>query len=558
MNAPRTFILGLDGATFDLIDPLIRAGCLPTLQHLIQNGTRATLNAFPDMNSAAAWSSLVTGYNAGEHGIFHFDKNWYKLSQKSITPRPTLGADRQRDPFWCVLSNAGQRVGIINVPISFPADPLNGFMLAGMDTPGVHSQGFCYPASLYEELRSQGIAYEIDTLNLARLARQDPYHFPEQIKRMTDARARAILYLMDTRPWDVLMGVFIATDRVQHFYWHEENTEVHSPSWTPLRELYQQLDHFLADSITRLDSNTTILIVSDHGFGRKRRALHALNELLAQLGLLEYSEHTRDVPGTLLAHLLQQGRRIIPSSLQYPLSRLFPALHFRALTAGGFGNIDWSRTQVFADPDGWGVYVNLLGREPEGIVPVQDYDALLERMREILLRLRDGESGRAVVREVFKRDELFHGPHAQPAPDLTLEWNFETVGDSLVYKGEGQEILVRDTRHSSSDEKWKATHRPDGILIAYGAQIKRGATLSPASLYDIAPTILYLQGQSIPSGMDGTVLTDLFTPDFIEEHPITFTATSHEHAHAQQPDTSNEDLHLVEQRLRDLGYLDSQ
>lgn len=556
-NAPRTLIIGLDGATFDVIDPLVRGGFLPTFERVMRGGARAALSAFPDMNSAAAWSSLVTGYNAGEHGIFHFDPNWHRLSQRGIKTRPALGADRRRDPFWRVLSRAGKRVGVINVPLSYPADTLNGFMLAGMDTPGVHSKGFSFPPLLYEELRAQGIAYEIDTLNLARLAERDPYRLPAQIQRMTDARGRAMLYLASAKEWDVMMGVFVAPDRVQHFFWHDEDAGADSPSWRPLRELYQQLDGFLARVLSEMDAKTSLLIVSDHGFGRKRGALHSLNEVFARWGLLRDSEHTRDPQGALLAKALAYGRRFLPSSLQYPLARLFPQAHLRALTAGGFSKIDWGGTKLFADPDGWGVYINLQGREPEGVVPPDEYETLRQHARARLLELRDGETNRPLLRAVHEREALFHGPFLERAPDLMLEWDFEAVGDAVTYEDDGGRVVVGQIRHSSSDEKWKGTHRPDGVLIAYGAPIRQAHVLSRATLYDVAPTILHLQGQSLPAGMDGRVLSELFTPEFLREHPI-------RHSELPAPPALDpgvpldQDLDRVTERLRALGYLDAE
>lgn len=553
MNTPRTIIIGLDGATFDVLDPLMRGGYLPTLERLMREGARATLNAFPNMNSAAAWSSLVTGYNAGEHGIFHFDANWYRLSQKGIKTRPTIGADRRRDAFWNILSRAGQRVGVMNVPISYPAEELNGFMLAGMDAPGTHSKGFCYPPSLYQELLTQNIPYEIDTLNLARLAQQHPYELPTQIKNMTAARAEALLYLMDKYACDVVMGVFVATDRVQHFFWHVEEP-LRSEAWKPLRELYQQLDSVLAHLVARMDDQTNLLIVSDHGFGRKRSALHSLNQLFGRWGWLHYGAFTADVGGTLLAQLLRQGRRFIPASLQYPLTRLFPALHWRALTAGGFSQIDWAHTKLFADPDGWGVYVNLQGREPEGIVPPTEYETLRQAARAQLLALRDGKTGRPIIRGVHDCERMFHGPYMEHAPDLMIEWDFETVGDSFAYDFNGEQVIVEPTS-SSFDEKWLAAHRPDGILIGYGANIPGGETLGEVSLYDIAPTILHLQGQPIPEGMDGHVLTELLKPEFLQTHPILMTQGGGEIS-PRQDVPAPEDLRLVEERLRALGYLE--
>ncbi|UCC63889.1 MAG: alkaline phosphatase family protein [Anaerolineae bacterium] len=154
MNTPRTLIIGLDGATFDLIEPWARAGHLPALARLMAQGVHGPLRAWPNMNSAVAWSSMLTGYNPGEHGIYDFGR---APLQRADTWRPTTAADRRKDPFWRLLSAAGQRMGVINVPISYPADPVNGFMLAGMDTPGLHSSGFAHPVDLRDELRRQGI-----------------------------------------------------------------------------------------------------------------------------------------------------------------------------------------------------------------------------------------------------------------------------------------------------------------------------------------------------------------------------------------------------------------
>lgn len=148
MNRARTLIIGLDGATFDLIDPLVRTGYLPTLATPMAQGARGPLLSWPAMNSAASWSSIVTGYNPGQHGEYSFGQQWKTLPQQGYDWHPTTGSARKKDPFWRLLSAAGRWVGVINVPISFPAEPVNGFMLAGMDAPRVNSPGFAHPPEL--------------------------------------------------------------------------------------------------------------------------------------------------------------------------------------------------------------------------------------------------------------------------------------------------------------------------------------------------------------------------------------------------------------------------
>ena len=264
MTSTRTLIIGLDGATFDLIDPLIESGELPTLKSIIAEGVRGDLQTWPNTNSAAAWSSMVTGYNSGQHGIFHFGE---AINRPGAAWRPLIGADRRKDAFWRILSNAGQSIGVVNVPITYPAEQIKGFMIAGMDAPGTRSNGFAHPSGLMADLSKHGIEYVIDVPNLGRESERDRYRLPPAVERLIQTRAQTVLHLMRTRDWDALMAVFVATDRVQHYYWPPEGSPADSPDWNPIRRVYQLIDLFLEQVLSAIDSNTTLLLVSDHGFG---------------------------------------------------------------------------------------------------------------------------------------------------------------------------------------------------------------------------------------------------------------------------------------------------
>jgi predicted AlkP superfamily phosphohydrolase/phosphomutase len=556
VKPPRTLVIGLDGATFDLIQPLVQAGDLPTIRTLMARGCYGTLQAWPNMNSAAAWGSMVTGYDSGHHSVCHFARDWFALLQRGTKSHLTTGADLKRDPFWRLLSAGGQQVGIINVPISYPAESINGFMLAGMDAPGVSSSGFAHPPELYDELRHQGIDYAIDTLSLAETSRRAPYLLPDPIKRLVNARARTILYLMQTRSWDVLMGVFVATDRVQHYFWPGAQTSIEDPSWIPIRALYQLIDQFLADALALTDENTTMLIVSDHGFGPRRSAMHSLNALFAQMGLLKYKRGVGSWPNRFLGSLLRQGRRRIPVQLQYPLAHTFPILHFRAVTATLFSSIAWDRTKVFADPDGWGVFINLRGRGPEGIVPQQDYASLRDRVQHTLQSLIDPVSRRRIIRTVLPCEQVYRGPYLEHAPDLVVDWDYAVVGDLMTYS-DGREIFSIDfSTNPVPGESWGATHRPDGILIAAGRDIKPGSVLTDAHVHDIAPTLLYLNRQPIPTDMEGRVLVEIFAEERLKRIPIVQKESAPVATRTDTQVLDSKDEEILEKRLRDLGYIE--
>jgi len=553
LSVPRVLIIGLDGATFHLVEPLVQAGDLPNLARLIAGGVHGPLRAWPNMNSAAAWTSMVTGYNPGQHGIYDFGSAAPQLGHRW---HPTTAADRTRAPFWRLLSMGGQWVGVLNVPISYPADSVNGFMLAGMDAPTIHSSGFAHPPELAYELRQQGIDYVLDVPKLGDVSKRTPHELPWLVRRMIDSRARTIHYLMRTRPWDAFMAVFVAPDRVQHFYWPPQHGAIGDPEWAPIRNLYRQIDSFFGDALKCIDGNTTVLVVSDHGFGPAYSANRDLNGLFSQLGLLHYHQRGGRLGGRLLRNLLLHGRRTIPLGLQAPLARVLPGLHRRAVSEYGYRGIEWSRTQVFASPSGGRVCINLKGRQPEGSVSPEDQDGLRENVQGILLNLTDPTTGRRLVRAVHRRENVYRGPHVEQAADLIIEWDEAVDRDRLCYQREGLSALVHEPDGRSLGRRWKGRHRSDGIFIAHGPNIRRGVVVADACLYDIAPTILYLQGHPIPGDMDGKVLTDIFAEEQLRRHPVQYSEPPEVGVRAAETVLDTKEARKIEERLRNLGYIE--
>jgi predicted AlkP superfamily phosphohydrolase/phosphomutase len=501
-------VIGLDGATLDIVIPLAMAGYLPSLRDIMSQGVHGPLRSWPNTNSEAGWSSLITGCNPGQHGIYRLVMG----PEGGHQPRLARAADRRKDPFWRLLSAAGLSVGVINVPLTYPVDPVNGFMLSGMHTPHRHSPGFSHPPDLADELQRHGIDYVIDVPDLPTLCYQDPQRALREAQCMVQARCDAIRYLMRTRPWDVLIAVFTVTDILQHFFWPKEGAPVEGDDWAPLRTIFQQIDAFLGDAERLIDENTTVLVVSDHGFGPARLARYCLNQLFVHLGLLSYRQGDRRPRSWLLKNLLGYGRRLVPQRIQGTLARALPRLHSRALRASDFAGVDWSHTVAYAGQHGGRVHINLAGREVEGVVAPGEYEPLREQIQDILLSLTDPATGHRVVRGVIRREDVYQGPLTDQAPDLLVEWETESVGDALCYSVGPEPIVVRLPEDSPA-RRAVGSHAPEGIFIARGPQIRRGATLEGACLYDIAPTILYLQGQPIPRDMDGDVLTGILTDE---------------------------------------------
>jgi len=546
----KTLVIGWDGATFDLIKPWAQAGYLPTLARLLKEGAHGELHAYPNMNSASAWSSIVTGCNPGKHGIYDFGDSF---DTQAKTWHPITALDRKRDPFWRILSTAGQAVHIINVPISYPADPINGFMISGMDAPDSAAPNATHPSGLIQKLRAAGIEYVLDVPNLKEFRRRDPYRLAPLVREMVEARTRTLLYFMEQQTWDTLMAVYIATDRMQHFYWGTRD-DLADPTWTPLRELYVLLDAHLGQLLKRAGDDTTVLLISDHGFGRGSQNRHDLNPLFARLGWLQYRQRQASLQARLLKNFLVYGRRYLPPRLQYYLATHFPRWRQRALGERHFGNLDWTRTQVFGHPYNGSVSVNLQGRDPHGIVRPEQYDAVCEKARELIAQLTDPVTGKPLAKTVRRRHEIYHGDFVTRAPDLMIEWARQSEPHGMRWDGGGEPLIIQPRQ--TNQNSWTGTHRSEGIFIAHGPHIRRNAQIHRVLQYDVAPTILYLQGLPLPSDLDGRVLTELFEPDYLHSHPIANAAPSATPTPTNTSELSEQDAALVEKRLRDLGYIE--
>lgn len=545
MNFPRTFVIGIDGATFDLIKPWAEAGLLPTFAHLLKNGAHATLDAYPHMNSAAAWTNIITGYNPGMHSIFsftnqaHAPENWH----------PTTARDRLKPAFWHTLAANGQRVGVMNVPISFPAEDINGFMLSGMDAPLTTSKGFSQPAPLFQELRAARIAYEIDVPNMGQAARTHPNEMPASVRDMTIARTRAFLYSLEKYPCDAAMVVYIGFDRMAHYFWHDTPPAPDAREWKPLRDLFQLYDDQVAELLSQMDRDTTVFLISDHGFGTLRVGNRGINQLLEKLGYQARASRAAKI--SLLGSWLDLGRRTIPQAWQRDLAARFPKLHQRAAGGDTRSGYAWAQTRAYAPYASGSIRLNLRRRSAFGIVDDAEYETLVNELAEIFGALTDPETNAPLVKRVHRGQEFYRGPFADSAGDLYTRWNHDAVRHALAYRRNGHDLVITPPPHTN---KWIGTHRPAGIFMAYGKGIRAGVAHDPISHFELTPTILYLHDQPIPDDMDGRVLTDWFEKDFAQQRAIKKTMASEYTPNADA--LSDADNELIEERLRKLGYIE--
>jgi predicted AlkP superfamily phosphohydrolase/phosphomutase len=505
----------------------------------------------------------MTGCNPGKHGIYNF----MEPRDDAYGLRYSNAGSRRAKTLWRLLNETGHTTGVVNVPFTYPPEPLDGFQISGMDTPSEKS-AFIHPPDLRAEIeRDLGpLSLEIRYLGaMSTDARRDAVL--AGMRKLDEQWTRIALHALEKHPCEVMMVTFMSIDTVQHYFWHHMDPRhfLHDPRLASryrdaVKDVYRRLDDSIGRILERLPADCTLFLVSDHGGGPVSDRVVYLNRYLAQLGLLAY----RKKSGSRATRWLYDAVRGILSSDQKKwLAHRFPALRERMENAAtSFADIDWSRTKAFcsevlAYPPS--IFLNIKGERPQGIVDPADRESLLRELIEKIAALKDSRDDSPIIPRVYRREELFQGECAAQGPDLVLDWWTGAGFNASPSLAEDQHLPFLKVRAPApmSTPEWSGTHRLHGILIARGPAIQPGSVPEGARLVDLMPTILYLMGEQIPAGLDGRVLTEMIVPGHLRAHPVKCASG----AAAETPDQqktpySAEEAAEVEERLKALGYVD--
>lgn len=564
MTADRLLLIGIDGATPDLIRPWSERGDLPTLARVMRSGSAGPLVSVPNMITPAAWTSFATGCSPGRHGIFFFTER----VPGSYDERFIKGGGRAVPPFWMLLGAQGLRTAVVNVPMTFPADPVNGIMVSGMDAPGMEAPGFTHPPGLVDELRSRfghllaarSLSGAIGHLMLA--GKLDAAR--EILERRVRDRTELARFLIDRYPVDLFALVHTEVDGAQHYFWRYLDSRV--PGTSPrevqrygdtILRLYQSVDRSV-ESLLSTFGTANVMVLSDHGAGVSpgvEDGVPWIRLVLEEMGLAARRDEGRGVrraSSGALAALYRMVNPRLPSPMRRTLRRLVPGVKAAAKASVQY-RYDWARTRAFCMGAAGDVWLNVRGRDPEGLVePGPDYERVRGLIRETFLALREAETSEPVVEVVDFREEVHDGPFLDRAPDLFIRFR-DVVISGLVMDGR---VLRLPARAAAAPKEIKSgSHRPEGVLALSGAGVRPGGTLTGARLIDAAPTILYWLGAPVPSYMDGRVLTDAFTEETLRLRPPQRVERSIEPGGEPDAGYSSEDAAVVSERLRDLGYV---
>jgi predicted AlkP superfamily phosphohydrolase/phosphomutase len=547
----RVVLVGLDGATFDVIKPMVAEGKLPNVAKLLANGVHGPLTSTIQPLTPQAWSSFATGKNAGKHGIYDFS-SW---KADSYELEFVNASHRRSESIFRLLSDAGKRVGSIGMPFTYPPEKVSGFMLSGIDAPAEDERAV-YPHELYHDIKRDIGNYHIHLASPVG-RKFDPDGFRRDMLTEDRNRTDVSLYLMERIPCDLFMTVYSNIDRAQHQFLCDGSVPEYGDFNAIVHEAYRSADEQLGKILSRLDEHTVVIVMSDHGAGPIRKVFY-LNRWLCEQGLLEYKTQNE----TPFAHALQQARfvakRFLPRWAKNFIKSALPGIRDKVESHLYFSQIDWKRTRAYGFGMYGNIFINLRDREPDGQVnPGEEYENVRSHIIEALTDLQDPDTGEHIIDRVYRREELYEGPYVTNAPDLLIKWRDYSYYTSVNPKVETGEIFGPCGYIDSSEYRHVGTHRLNGILIASGSIVRERAPIEKADIVDLAPTILHLFDQPIPEDMDGRVLEEMFTEEFLAGNPPRYREPSAGEKEAASPVSySSDEEDQIRERLEGLGYLE--
>lgn len=557
---PKVTIIGLDGGTFTVIDYLIGKGRLPNFQKLMREGCRAVLLSSTPPITPAAWSSFFTGTNPGKTGAVGFFK-WrpgtYKLDL--MNARTVSGR-----PIWAIASEMGRRVCVYNVPVTYPALPLNGILISGMDAPRFDDHAI-YPLQAKEEFLKAVPDFSISpSIDRKYLITHSPDPSEEAIKALKaylNMETRAVRYLRMMEDWDLFVAVFRSPDIFQHTFWDSLQSLMDGNEGpddgkraAAILDCYEKIDLELGEMMDYWGTERNIILMSDHGFGKLEKTV-SLNRVLADAGLLKWrsprlASGTRRILGEKIrSHIPAGTRNIIKRSLRRPGEDQRWLTFVDSLVA----DIDWQNTRLCSIAQYGTFYANMADRYPLGMVRgKKELEAVLTEAEGALGDLVDPDDGKPVVTRFYRKEELYHGQQLEVMPDLV------TVMRDYAYEGVpstgaelSQTAVFRPPRADLGELNFSGTHRAQGMLVFHGPDIVSGADAGPAEMVDIAPTVMNLLELPGEEDWDGKLLEAVLKlpSKQYEGSPETSVGKPGEPAY------SAEDEEEVRKRLEDLGYL---
>lgn len=464
MTHPRAFFFGIDGGDWAILRPLMKRGLLPNLARFHQDAATAPLNCTQPAHTAPGWASLATGRYPGGHAAYQF----FHVQDPDYRGRVTTSADVGASTMFEWLARQGWRVGVVNFPMSHPPRELPGYQLTWPLSNTLH---YCDPPGLLTELAREGVPFRSD---LTCMYRGELGYIDEAIQNI-EARKNTVKYLLSHHPVDLVAMVITETDRVCHHYWHWFDTThpAHPAQSEPkyaraIDACYTAVDAAFGELLALLPDDATVVVASDHGSGIGLEDL-SLNRLLIDAGLLVTCPAAEAAPGV-ASWFVEEG-----------------------LT------VDWSRTRAYSPvPGSFGINLNLIGRQKQGIVPAHDAAAVLRDVEDACRSVRTRQGAQPVFADILGSAASSPGPFVRLATDLLLVPADEATLLSAHISGP----LWRPSYQTG-------LHRHQGIWMQRSPTTRAGELPAPMRIVDVAPTLLSTVDAAWPETIAGRARADV-------------------------------------------------
>lgn len=532
-----TVLIGLDGATFDVLDPYVEYGAMPFLGTLLEHGARAPLRSVIPALTPPAWTSLVTGKHPGQHGIFDF---FQKEEPGSVYFSYASSQDVRTATIWSLASDQGRRITALNFPLMFPAPAVDGVVVPGGMMPWRQLRLGCHPPGLFARLKQlpgfnprEMLDMELEIKAIDGCPEDEYADWVELHIRREQRWAEVLEFLMAEEPADLTAVLFDGVDKLQHLCWRFIDPACRPAHPTPWEQemiarcerYFRSLDGLIADIVRRAGADATVVLASDHGFGPTQDVFH-INSWLEREGYLSWADG--------------DGRPSPARATDVGFAEMTRHVHA----------LDWSRTLAYAaTPSSQGIHI--VGRIPgsEAKLPEEERAHIALDLAAALLELRHPDTGRPLVAEVWTREQAFVGPYEEVGPDV-----------SMVLADGGTMSILPSPEIVARRDQVRGHHRPDGIFIAAGPGIRAGVTVDPLSIVDVAPLILHRLGLGVPDDMVGRVPTSILEPAEVKQRPPRVVAAPDAPAPAETAgaamDLEPEEQAVLMDRLRALGYVE--
>lgn len=470
----KVLVIGIDGANLDLIKRWSHEGKLPAFKEILSKGSYGNMESVIPTLTIPAWNCMTTGKNSGKTGCYGFIQKAYgsyafKLYSSMV---------KKEEDIWDILNNNGHKVFVFNPANIQAAYRINGDMVAGCLC--VDEERLTYPKSLKDELYNK-LNYERDITDLKTLGSLSDREHSRTHKQITEKHCNVLFHFLD-KEYDFGFFVLNELDRAQHRFWKNKAT---------LLDHYQNIDKKLkelSDKLSKEKKETTIIIVSDHGFENNDKVFH-INEWLSKRGYLKTDK--KPVISS-IKKLISIIKKPFFQKITRPLMTLSITrrLYQPLFLSTGKMHIDWKETKAFSYASFGQIYINLKGREPEGVVDPAEYekvrDGIINGLKELSIK-------------AHRYEEIYHGEYLKLSPDIVIETN-EKANSISSRVGFGTEFM----------EGFGGAHdRFNSTFIAYGPNIKENNEIN-VNILDVVPTILHIYGMPIPKDLDGKVLKDIF------------------------------------------------